>query len=841
MLALLAALSIVPVRPPFSDDPAIVLLGGGTPGSRGVPRLVVTGSPSVGSPFGLELVDGRPGATGVVAIAASDAPLPLPQYGAVVHPSEPFLALIPFVVASDGTSPQLVGVADVGQGLCGVTFAAQALVVDERAVGGLAFTSSRRVTLGADPRRRLFTGEFLPSENRRVQVTTADLDGDGRSDVCFVEFVSNGLGVLSTRADGWFHGPALTALGASPGRYTLADFDGDGELDAAVLLPGGQVGVALGRGDGTFEAPLVQRAGAVALDVAAGDFDGDGALDLVTAGGALAAVSVLRGNGDGTFGLPFLVPTSHPSTAVLVVDATGDGELDVVSRNTSNSSVSLLAGRGDGTFATATTLGASSPPGDIVALDLDADGRVDLLKSNTTSTLNVWKGVPGGGLGPRIDVNVATPFELDAIADLDGDSELDLVGWDSGDLKVLRGLGGGTAFAVHQVIDDVPAGTSTALGDFNDDGETDVVFTTANGSAAGELVVLHGIGGGRFDAPSTSPSVVATTALLRADYDGDDLDDIVHVLSASNPSLRLQRNLGGGAFAPPVGLAGTLGGAEVVARDFDGDGLLDFVVADSTADVVRFVFGSGGGAFAAPVSLVTGTPALGVDVGDVDGNGLDDIVVRETSSTAAVHLATGPRQLGPRIAVDLGPSTSQLLLADVDGDAVLDLLSLATPPQLRRMLGHGDGTFGSPVPYPTQPNPEDLQAADMDGDGDLDVVIDHIGGYGIQRNDGDGDFFAQPLVPKSFSATAPVVADIDNDGDIDVVGSREAVPGTAWDVVWIAVNTGSGTFEPLRRHYATEDPWAVTVGDFDGDTLPDIVVMDRKKGELGLLFDRRAP
>src|SRR4029078_10277933 len=68
----------------------------------------------------------------------------------------------------------------------------------------------------------------------------------------------------------------------------VADFDGDGQWDAAELggyVTASMVNLAFGAGDGTFvNGPASYGAGMYAGGLAAGDWDGDGAVDLATGG-----------------------------------------------------------------------------------------------------------------------------------------------------------------------------------------------------------------------------------------------------------------------------------------------------------------------------------------------------------------------------------------------------------------------------------------------------------------------------------------------------------------------------------------------------------------------------
>ncbi len=148
--------------------------------------------------------------------------------------------------------------------------------------------------------------EFPRPATSYDRVALGDLDGDGRLDVVALAYVEG-----PRRSDGWGNGPGgynLVALrgdgtgaltesalaplpfGADGEDLALADFDGDGHLDAAVAA--GRVSVFRGRGDGTFDPPL-SYAVAGAGWIATGDFDGDGRVDIAAVGGSPPTVGIL--------------------------------------------------------------------------------------------------------------------------------------------------------------------------------------------------------------------------------------------------------------------------------------------------------------------------------------------------------------------------------------------------------------------------------------------------------------------------------------------------------------------------------------------------------------------
>jgi hypothetical protein len=91
------------------------------------------------------------------------------------------------------------------------------------------------------------------------------------------------------------------------------------------------------------------NAGSHPIAVAAGDFDGDGNLDLAVVN-SNRTVSVLAGLGDGTFRDRVDYAIGVNGRSIVVADINGDGNADLAIGDAGTKSLSILQGRGDGTF-----------------------------------------------------------------------------------------------------------------------------------------------------------------------------------------------------------------------------------------------------------------------------------------------------------------------------------------------------------------------------------------------------------------------------------------------------------------------------------------------------------
>jgi len=319
-------------------------------------------------------------------------------------------------------------------------------------------------------------------------------------------------------------------------------------------------------------------------------------------------------------------------------------------------------------------------------------------------------------------LNAATNPTVVRVADLNGDSKMDLVVSNRGSNNISVFLGNGDGSFQSQKLFPTGSDPYPALADVNHDGKLDLVTAESGSTRVG---VLLGNGDGSFNAENTYAVAGVPTCVEIADLNGDkNLDLIVTQYGSSSIGVLLGTDTG--TFQAPRNYAVGLKPYSVAILDMNHDGQLDVVASGPDTGNVAVLLGNADGSLQQPQFASSGTYPYFVVAGDVNGDSNPDVVVSNNGSanTLSVLLGRGDGTLGTAQTLSNGVQPGRLALSDLNQDGILDVVVVNNlSNDVSVCLGKGDGTFGADTRFAAGSYPHAVAVADFDADGVLDLAV----------------------------------------------------------------------------------------------------------------------
>jgi hypothetical protein len=656
-------------------------------------------------------------------------------------------------------------------------------------------------------------------------VALADFNGDGVLDAAVGTsgdaLHPPAIALLIGRGNGLFDPPRMIPLSGYSVVVRAADVNKDSKIDLVVGglgASGEDIGVLLGNGDATFQDPIVTLQNSFINDFVLADLNNDGDLDvmLISSVSGSLGLKLALGNGNGTFGTPNQISPATGSFQHLdVADLDADGNRDILVSSFDSIGMYVLLGKGDGTFGTALSYGFGGFG--LATADFDGDGKIDVALATSTSEVFVFLGNGDGTLRTLGIFPNPSSWGI-AAADLNHDDRADIV--TGSNLCVF--LWNGTTFAPAVQYEAGAGGYATpVIADLTADGNPDVILGDTNA-----LEVLRGHGDGTFfDTPSFSgPSGKSATA----DFNHDGNPDIVSVDGAV---FAIRFGLASGGFGP-AHTFDLAGGYDVVTGDFNGDADEDFAVSlnsDSAPAAIYVRLGNGDGTFRPGTFYAGGLQSLSLTAADLNADGRIDLAFIAYqlggNSAVGVLIANANGTFPTPAYYAAGQYVQVVNSGDFNNDGNLDLVVGADNPYAV-LPGIGDGTFGPPIygfGYILE-----MATGDFNGDGKLDLAAVSSPNYNAVILPGNGDLTFGPRVDLGLQLSADVrAADLNGDGVTDLLIEQPTA------IVALAGN-GDGTFTGNQTFFGIAPPgrdvgYLVTfepgmaIIDVNHDGKPDVV------------------
>jgi len=370
--------------------------------------------------------------------------------------------------------------------------------------------------------------------------------------------------------------------------------------------------------------------------------------------------------------------------------------------------------------------------------DLDHDGSADLIvcSNRENGWLAVLMGRGRGIFEPGMRIKTGSNVESVLAGDFNGDGESDVVAVQDGRILALLGRGDGTFSEPVETPLEGKVLRSAAVAEFDQDGIQDLAVASV---MSGTVEILLGRGDGAFSLRSSLAVGERPISVATGDFNGDGRADLATVnMESHDVSVLYGREQGRFSDERRVHLEhkgyhpqGVFNAHLVVAGALNGDGRADLVVSHQDAAVVSVLLGSANEVLVLVGEYGVGSFPLSPKIEDVDGDGSTDIFVGSyASNDVSVFLGDGEGNFSPRRKSGVCEGPGAAITGRFDADSPLDVaVACRNSKAVSVFHGNGDGTFGPALQKvqnalkDVEPSVEALTAGEFDRDRGADLAL----------------------------------------------------------------------------------------------------------------------